>query len=297
MKTDSIFYEIFQSDPNILYELLGNPDPRVSTYSFASQEVKQTSFRFDGILIPPPDIGDLPIVFIEAQAYADRKNTLYSSFFSEIFLYLHDYQPVNDWQSVLIFTQRRLDPGIPKQYDDFEASPRFQRIYLDELGNIADLTLNMSLLKLIGEPKSAAAVAGRQLVERVCLEMSDVARRQNFVELIATTLFYKYQNTSRAEIEAMLGISDLRSTRVFKEAKEEGREEGLMKAIPLLLEGGVSMAQMAKQWNLEISTVENMAIAALTSSKTAPAQIATRLNLSLSRVQQVIQSYSREATS
>lgn len=292
MKTDSIFYEIFQSDPSILHELLGSRDPRVSTYSFASQEIKQTSFRFDGILIPPSDIVDLPIVFIEAQAYADRKNTLYSSFFSEIFLYLHDYQPVNDWRSVLIFTRRRLDPGLPKQYDDFEGSPRFQRIYLDELGDIADLTLNMSLLKLIGEPKASAAVSGRQLVERVCLEVSDVARRQNFVELIATTLFYKYQNTSRTEIEAMLGISDLRSTRVFKEAKEEGREEGreegLTKAIPLLIEGGVSIAQMAKQWNLEISTVEDMAIAALTSSQIPPEQIAARLSLDLRRVQQVI---------
>ena len=256
MKTDSIFYEIFQSDPGILCELLNNSDPRISAYSFTSQEVKQTSFRFDGILVPPDLMSDLPLIFVEAQAYPDRKGTLYSSLFSEIFLYLHNYQPINDWQSILIFTRRSLDPGLPIQYNDFSDSLRFQRVYLDELGNIEDLTLNMSLLKLIGEPESSADIAGRRLVERVRAEINDTARRRNFVELIATTLFYKYQNTSRAEIENMLGISDLRSTRVFQEAKEEGIEEGIeeglkkgrLQAIPLLIEGGFSISQIAERW-------------------------------------------------
>ena len=52
VRTDSIFYEIFQNEPTIICELLGHSDPRMSAYGFGSQEVKETSFRLDGILLP-----------------------------------------------------------------------------------------------------------------------------------------------------------------------------------------------------------------------------------------------------
>jgi len=125
LQTDSLFYEIFQTDPSIVFELMGNVSDRSTTYSFASQEVKQTSFRIDGILVPPIYATDLPVVFVEMQGYKDTKKVLYSSFFSQIFLYLHDYQPVNDWQAILIFTRRNLDPGLPRHYRLFASSSQF----------------------------------------------------------------------------------------------------------------------------------------------------------------------------
>ncbi len=126
-------YEIFQTFPDIVFELLDMASPRGATYSFTSQEIKQTSFRIDGILLPPIYAVDLPVVFVEVQGYKDTQGTLYSSFFSQIFLYLHDYQPPNDWCAALIFLKRNLDPVLPRQYQDFADSPRFRRIYLDEL--------------------------------------------------------------------------------------------------------------------------------------------------------------------
>jgi len=94
VRTDSLFYQLFQTFPSVVLELLGNPAPRASTYSFSSQEVKQTSFRLDGVLTPPANATELPIYFIEVQAYSDGE--LYSRLFSEIFLYLREYRPVND---------------------------------------------------------------------------------------------------------------------------------------------------------------------------------------------------------
>jgi hypothetical protein len=44
------------------------------------------------------------------QGYRDQQKTLYHSFFAEIFLYLRDYQPTNDWLGILIFTKRSLAP-------------------------------------------------------------------------------------------------------------------------------------------------------------------------------------------
>ncbi|MBC6420000.1 MAG: DUF2887 domain-containing protein, partial [Prochloron sp. SP5CPC1] len=47
MKTDSLFYRIFQSGPEIFFELIGQPYR--AGYHFRSIEVKQTAFRIDGV--------------------------------------------------------------------------------------------------------------------------------------------------------------------------------------------------------------------------------------------------------
>ena len=44
------------------------------------------------------------------------------------------------------------------------------------------------------------------------------------MEMLTTIMVYKFTNLSRQEVEAMLGIT-LEQTRVYQEAKEEGREE------------------------------------------------------------------------
>ncbi len=41
--------------------------------------------------------------------------------------------------------------------------------------------------------------------------------------MVSTIVVYKFNNLSRAEVEAMLGI-ELQQTRVYQEAREEGRQ-------------------------------------------------------------------------
>jgi predicted transposase YdaD len=48
------------------------------------------------------------------------------------------------------------------------------------------------------------------------------------MELIETIVVYKFPSLSREEIEKMLGLSELRQTKVYQEALEEGREEGIV---------------------------------------------------------------------
>ncbi len=238
---------------------MGQPPTRNVTYCFASQEVKQTSFRIDGILVPPTKATDLPIVFVEAQGYRDSKNVLYSSFFSQIFLYLHDYQPLNDWCAVLIFTKRPLDPGLPRHYRVFESSPQFQRIYLDELNEATDLSLGLSLLQLIGLEGEAIPEQGRNLIRRTYQEMDEVERQQKFIELIETVFVYKFPNLSREVIETMLGLGELKQTRVYQEALEEGREEGKLQAVPLLLKARMTVEQIAEQFQVDLAAVRQAA--------------------------------------
>ena len=227
MRTDSLFYQLFQNSPSVVFELLGNTDPRASTYSFSSQEVKQSSFRIDGILVPPIYATDLPIYFIEVQGYRDTKGDLYPSLFSEIFLYLNDYRPVNDWQAVVIFTKKSLDPGLPRHYLDFANNRRLQRIYLDELTvDVSQSSLELGVLKLIGVKLESAPEQARNLIARTREELTDAAEQRQILELVETVLIYKFPNLSWQEIEQMLGLNELKQTRVYQEALEEGLEQG-----------------------------------------------------------------------
>ncbi len=84
----------------------------------------------------------------------DRKGDLYPGLSSEIFLYLNRYRPQSDWRTVLIFTQRRFDPGLPLHYQE-------------------------------------------------------------------TVLVYKFPSLTTQEIEAMLGLGELKQTRVYQEAQQD----------------------------------------------------------------------------
>jgi len=53
----------------------------------------------------------------------------------------------------------------------------------------------------------------------------------------------------------MLGLT-LEQTRVYQEAKAEGREEILKVAVPLLLKSGMSVEQIAQQFNVSVESVE-----------------------------------------
>jgi predicted transposase YdaD len=52
MKTDSIFYRIFQTLPQSFFELINLPPSEANAYDFASVELKQTAFRIDGVFLP-----------------------------------------------------------------------------------------------------------------------------------------------------------------------------------------------------------------------------------------------------
>lgn len=49
MKTDSIFYQLFQTFPRCFFDLLNLPPETVNHYRFASVEVKQLAFRLTDV--------------------------------------------------------------------------------------------------------------------------------------------------------------------------------------------------------------------------------------------------------
>jgi predicted transposase/invertase (TIGR01784 family) len=65
MRTDTIFYQLFLTFHSLLFELLGQPLENANDYQFTSAEIKEKSFRFDGIFMPNKE--DKPIYFVEVK--------------------------------------------------------------------------------------------------------------------------------------------------------------------------------------------------------------------------------------
>ncbi len=258
METDSLFYRLFSEKPKVLFELLGEKAPK-ATYTFGSYEIKQTSLRADGILLPQSIKS--PIAFVEAQGYLDRKNEVYPSFFAKIFMYLRDQTPVNDWRAVMLFTQRKFDPGLPIHYQDFLVTGRLQVVYLDELpAAIADQSLEVSLIQLFSMKKPLAFERAKAILEQAQTENSDAIEQKRILEWIVTVFVHKFPKLSREEIKTMLGTkAELKKTRFYQEIQEEEREATMMIAIPMLLEAGVVAEEIGRKFSISVEQVKAIA--------------------------------------
>ena len=123
------------------------------------------------------------------------------------------------------YITRRIEREQPLQFR--ELFSRVQRIYLDELGETASDSLGVKIVKLVMEREQTAPERARQLIEQAQVEITDETRKRDLIDLIETIIVYKLPQKSRQEIEAMLGLSELKQTKVYQEAKQEGRQEGL----------------------------------------------------------------------
>lgn len=191
MKTDSIFYRIFKDFPSIFFELINNPPETADAYTFSSVEIKQTSFRIDGIFLPVQEKKEIPIYFVEVQFQTDTE--IYSRLFSEINLYLRQNKSRNSWRGIVIFPTRSLDIGDIDNYSEYFTSQRVRRIYLDELGVAASLPVGIATIKLIVENENTAILSARELIAKTQQELGTTEPQgQQLLQLIETILVYKF---------------------------------------------------------------------------------------------------------
>jgi predicted transposase YdaD len=79
VRRDAIFYKLFQRSPGLLFELIEQPPTTARNYRFESVEIKEPTFRIDGVFLPPPDATPQIIFFAEVQFQKDE--LLYHRFF------------------------------------------------------------------------------------------------------------------------------------------------------------------------------------------------------------------------
>jgi predicted transposase/invertase (TIGR01784 family) len=221
MRRDTLFYRIFQQNPTLLFDLLPTPPPNRQGYTFESIEVKETSFRIDGVLIPADPTG--LILFSEVQMQPDP--LLYERLHSEISIYAYRHQSsFSDWQALVIYPSRTIEQTSTNVPSELFESGRIQAVYLDDLGDIDQRPLELGLLVLTILEGDTAITKAKNLMTRA----RRIEAGNAIMEMISTILIYKFTTLSRDEVNAMLGytLDELKQTRVYQEAKAEGVQEG-----------------------------------------------------------------------
>jgi predicted transposase/invertase (TIGR01784 family) len=211
MRRDTIFYQLFLQSPTLLFDLIPNRPENASEYVFDSIEVKETSFRIDGVFLPP-DRSSI-IYFAEVQFQLDE--LLYERMLSEISIFAYRHrQRFFDWQAVVIYPSRSVEQSKRELVREFLASGRIVRVYLDELGTGAELPIGLGLMVLTTLEGEAAKTEAKRLIA--------VAQGSKaIIEIVSTIIVYKFINLTRDEVDAMLEIT-LQQTRVYQDAKAEG---------------------------------------------------------------------------
>ena len=224
MKTDTLFYRLFQTEPSLALDLAGLTVKSAGRYLFTSREVKQTAFRFDGILEPHPDQPFDPVVFVEVQFQPDPD--FYLRFFGEIILFLRQYRTLRPWLALVIYPQRQVErPSEAAR--PFLDLPNLRRVYLNQVPLLESSNPKLWLIALLTVEDSQLP----PIVEKVkAHRTSNPSDGIDWIELLETILVNRLPEITREEIKTMFGLqeTDLKKTRFYQDTFNEGHLEGRM---------------------------------------------------------------------
>jgi predicted transposase/invertase (TIGR01784 family) len=226
MESDSFFSQLFKQLPQTLFELIELPASRAKLYRFDSVEVKK-SFRIDGLFLPNKP--KRPVYFLEVQF--QRLPTFYANLFAKVFSYLEENDPKQEWVAVAVFPSRKEEPKHRKPYEDLLRSKRVKRVYVEDLREMSDPPAGLGLLQLVTASKAQTRKLVDRLVANARAEHGDSELANNVIELVEELLIRKYSEFDREELRMMFHLADLRKTRVWQEANEEGVEIGVEKGV------------------------------------------------------------------
>jgi predicted transposase/invertase (TIGR01784 family) len=261
MRRDSIFYQLFRQFPALLFELLPQPPARANEYIFESIEVKETSFRMDGVFLPPDPSGI--VYFCEVQFQPDEM--LYERIDAERSIYIYrNRERFFDWGAIVIYPSRSVEQLRLETVREMLESGRIQRVYLDELGAVEELPTGLGLMVLTTLEGEEATTQARGLIDRA-------QGSKDIIDLVSTIIVYKFRNLSRDEVDAMLGI-ELAQTRVYREAEQQGELKGQQELVIRQLKrrvGTVSIDLEARIKALPLAQLEELGEALLDFSQMA----------------------------
>ena len=127
------------------------------------------------------------------------------------------------------------------------------------MGKIAENSVGIATVQLIVAQQEQAISLAQSLIERVRAETFQQQSQADILQLIEAILVYKLPQLSREEIEAMFSLDDLKQTRVYQEALEEGRQQAKLELVPFLISLGISLEEIAARLGLELEQVQQAA--------------------------------------
>jgi predicted transposase/invertase (TIGR01784 family) len=213
MRRDTIFYQLFLRFPQLLFELLPDKPADAEQYTFEAIEVKETAFRTDGVWMPPTPAGTA--YFAEVQFQPDE--IFYERMNAEISIFTYrNRHKCSSWQGVVFFPTRDLQQSSLTMVSHLLDSGKIIPIFLDELPSDVSPALNMMVLTTL-EGEDAITAAKQALAQG--------SNNRDIIEMVTTIMVYKFTQLTRAEVDAMLGVT-LQETRVYQDALAEGEVIG-----------------------------------------------------------------------
>ena len=223
MRSDSWFYEVFRQWPDLIVHFLGGEkaEPgQAPGYRFEAPVLKEGEQRLDGVLVPPEETVERPVVILEVQMFAD--GLFWHRLYAETARYLLQHPGVRHWQAVVLTPRAGLPLGPVEMFAEF-LERRVTIVNLEELSQRQDLEPLEDLLTLVVRPEVDLGPTSRRLVER----------QPELSAMIATILWKRWPHLSLEEVMMIAGIelAELSETRAYQDilakGREEGREEGL----------------------------------------------------------------------
>jgi predicted transposase YdaD len=95
------------------------------------------------------------------------------------------------------------------------------RIYLEDLKAPSNGTTGLDLMRLIVARKKDAVSQAKDLLSRTQQRAVTEPQLNVIMGLVETVIIYKFPKLGRKEIAKMLGLSDLKDTKVYQEGRTE----------------------------------------------------------------------------
>ena len=254
METDSFFYRLFSQLPQTFFELLGLPAARARAYRFDSVELKK-AFRIDGLFVPRRR--NLPLYFAEVQF--QRVPDFYANLFAKVFSYLGENDPKQDWVAVAIFRSRREEPKHLGPYEDLLQSKRVRRIYLDEVAMPSNPPLGMGILELLSAPMSRVQHLAPRVLRKAKVQLADSDLGPSVIQLVEELLLARFPQFDREEVRMKFKLHDIRESKVWKEAHEEGEVQMLRNNIEALVGKGMTFEKIAALLDISVDKIRRVA--------------------------------------
>jgi predicted transposase YdaD len=231
MKTDPLFYELFQVRPQIFFEI-AQITP-TCPYRFESITVKTTEKRIDGVL--EPTVAGHPIYFVEVQAKPDEQ--MYWRTSREISVYFEQRPQLQntDWYGYVIWLDKADDKGFKKThiYDEQKVQRILSVHLIDILQKLPHNSLALNVLRpLIVDTEQEVRQNIATWAEQIH-QVPDLSHEAEQRLLMVMTQFIeeKFKTLSYKELAEMLKLMPFRETTSYKESLQEDFTEMLVQQI------------------------------------------------------------------
>lgn len=234
MKTDALFYELFQVAPQTFFELLQITP--ACPYRFESITVKMAEKRIDGVL--EPSVDSQPIYFLEVQAFPD--DVIYWRVLREVATYFEQRPKLKGraWQAIVLWLNKEDDPGL-ETLQPLARRPA-QRLVsgdliqlLKRLKRVDDKALVLNVLNPL------LTDSERKVLENVVQWAENIRQTPNLdahtedrlLAVMSQLIEQKFKQLSYKELATMLRLTPLRETESVQEVLKEERVALLMMMI------------------------------------------------------------------